>query len=86
MVVCFLAFLMGTITAYIHIFLTPAPLFEHALKGWAVLYPSFQLTPVVSAYQIGLLFSLTVVPYTLITIIPAWRLSIADPDAVMRRA
>ena len=86
MVVCLLAFLFGAIAAYVHVFLTPAPLFEHALKGWAVLYPSFQLKPWISFYQFGLLFSLTVVPYTLITIIPAWRLSIADPDAVMRRA
>lgn len=83
-VICFTAFFVGLIAAYLHVFLASAPLFEHALKGWAVLYPSFKLSPEVSAYQICLIFALTVLPYTLATIIPAWRVSIADPDAAMR--
>jgi hypothetical protein len=29
-------------------------------------------------------FGLTVVTYTLITIVPAWRVAVTDPDAVMR--
>jgi ABC-type lipoprotein release transport system permease subunit len=84
MVICLTAFITGLIAAYVHVFLASAPLFEHALKGWAILYPSFKLNPDISAYQIGLVFALTVVPYTLITIIPAWRISITDPDAIMR--
>ncbi len=30
------------------------------------------------------LFFLTVVPYTVATVVPAWRAAITDPDAVMR--
>ena len=85
LVICLTAFITGVIAAYAHVFLASAPLFEHALKGWAVLYPAFKLSPEINAYQIGLVFALTVLPYTLITIIPAWRASIADPDAVMRQ-
>ena len=84
MVVCLTAFLIGAAAAYVHVFLTNAPLFEHALKGWAVLYPSFELTPAFDAYQLAAVFGLTVVPYTLITIVPAWRVAVTDPDAVMR--
>jgi ABC-type lipoprotein release transport system permease subunit len=75
---------LGSLAAYLHVFLTNAPLFEHALKGWAILYPSFKLTPAFDAYQLAAVFGLTVVPYTLITIVPAWRVAVTDPDSVMR--
>jgi ABC-type lipoprotein release transport system permease subunit len=78
------AFLLGTITAFIHVFLASATLFEHALKGWSVLYPKFTLTPAVDLYQVAILFFLTVVPYTFMTVIPTWKISIMDPDTVMR--
>jgi ABC-type lipoprotein release transport system permease subunit len=72
--------------AYLHVFLADATLFGHALKGWATLYPKFTLKPMVDPFQIATLFFLTVVPYSLITIIPAWRAASGDPDAVMRQA
>ena len=84
MVICLSAFVLGAAAAYVHVFLAQAPLFEHALKGWAVLYPSFQLMPAFDIYQLASVFGLTVLPYTLITIVPAWRVAITDPDAVMR--
>jgi hypothetical protein len=39
------AFLLGFVAAYIHVFHFAASMFEPVLKGWAVLYPRFQLTP-----------------------------------------
>jgi cell division protein FtsX len=80
------AFLLGVIAAYCHVFLASAPLFEHAFKGWAVLYPEFRLHPAVNAFQIIVLFFLTVVPYTFITIVPTWKAAVTDPDVVMRQA
>jgi cell division protein FtsX len=78
------AFLLGVIFAYIHVYFSSATLFEHALKGWAILYPRFRLYPAVNAFHLAVLFFLTVVPYTFITIVPAWRAAITDPDTVMR--
>ena len=78
------AFQAGIVLAYVHVFFFSAPLFEHVLKGWAVLYPRFRLVPAVDGYQIAILFSLTVVPYTVATIVPCWRAATADPDAAMR--
>ena len=78
------AFLLGVIAAYVHVYFASAILFEHALKGWAILYPKFTLRPAVNAYQLAILFFLTVVPYTLITIVPTWKVAITDPDVVMR--
>ncbi|MGB5985185.1 MAG: hypothetical protein WBG37_07755 [Desulfobacterales bacterium] len=77
------AFLVGIMLAYGHVFLSSAFLFAHALKGWAVLYPEFQLQPFVNAYHLAVLFALTVIPYTFITIVPAWRAAVTDPEKVM---
>ena len=78
------AFLCGAAVAYGHVFFFSASLFEHALKGWAVLYPQFNLAPAINAYQLTILFFLTVVPYTAATIIPSWRSATVDPDSSMR--
>jgi len=79
------AFLLGVIAAYVHVHFASAILFEHALKGWAILYPQFTLRPAVNAYQLAILFFLSVVPYTLITIVPTWKVAVTDPDVVMRQ-
>jgi ABC-type lipoprotein release transport system permease subunit len=78
------AFLVGVILAYGHVFFMSASLFEPVLKGWSVLYPQFVLLPSINAYQLGVLFSLTVAPYVIATIIPCWRAATVDPDAAMR--
>ncbi|MBA3005122.1 MAG: FtsX-like permease family protein [Proteobacteria bacterium] len=78
------AFFMGIFLAYLHIFLASSILFEPVLKGWSVLYPSFRLTPYISVYHIATLFFLTVIPYTVVTIVPSWRSATIDPDSVMR--
>lgn len=76
--------LAGVILAYAHVFFTSAALFESALKGWAVLYPTFRVTPFIDLSQLVILFFLAVVPYTVATIIPSWRAATVDPDSVMR--
>lgn len=78
------SFLVGVILAYLHIFYSSSMLFEPVLKGWAVLYPKFRLTPFIDFYQVVALLFLTVVPYTVATILPSWRTATIDPDMVMR--
>lgn len=84
--VSLMAFVVGVTAAYLHVFWASAPLFEHALKGWSTLYPELNLPPTVSAYQLAVIFAFTVMPYTLITIVPSWHTAVADPDTVMRHA
>ncbi|MDO8843805.1 ABC transporter permease [Methylicorpusculum sp.] len=79
------AFFTGVILAYIHVFFAGSPVFEPALKGWSSLYPNFALTPFINAEQITTLFFLTVVPYTVATIVPTWRAATIDPDSAMRQ-
>ncbi len=78
------AFLAGYALAYWQVFYGGARLFAPVLKGWAVLYPEFQLTPAVDLSQVLALLAVTVLPYLAATLIPGWRAAISDPDAVMR--
>jgi len=79
-----LSLLAGVLLAYAHVFFASAALFAAALKGWSVLYPSFRLVPLIAPSDLVVLFFLAVVPYTVATIIPAWRAATVDPDSVMR--
>jgi ABC-type lipoprotein release transport system permease subunit len=78
------AFLAGFVAAYVHVFKFGAPLFEPVLKGWAVLYPRFDLTPVVDGLQLATLFFFSVFPFLAAVMVPIWRAAVTDPDAVMR--
>ena len=83
-VVSLTAFLSGVLLAYVHVFFFSATLFEHALKGWSVLFPRYRLMPALDGYQLTVLFFLTVLPYTAATLVPIWRAATVDPDAAMR--
>ncbi|MBK8596456.1 MAG: FtsX-like permease family protein [Holophagales bacterium] len=78
------AFSLGTLGAFVHVFHFEAALIVPVLKGWSVLYPRFVLTPSVDAVSLLTLGLLTVFPFTLATLVPAWRAAITDPDEVMR--
>lgn len=78
------AFFAGILLAYVHVFFTSSALFLPVLKGWSTLYPDFRLVPFVDFSQVFTLFFLTVVPYTIATMVPAWRAATIDPDLVMR--
>jgi ABC-type lipoprotein release transport system permease subunit len=78
------AFLVGFVAAYVQVFRFGAPLFEPVLKGWAVLYPRFELVPAIDGLQVATLFFFTVFPYMAAVLVPIWRAAITDPDAAMR--
>ncbi|MEW6409515.1 MAG: ABC transporter permease [Nitrospirota bacterium] len=84
LVISLASFLMGIILAYLHVFFLGASLFAPALKGWSIIYPDFRLAPFINPYQIATLIAITVVPYIASTIIPSWKVSISDPDELMR--
>ena len=78
------AFLTGIIFAWVYLSFSDATLFQKALKGWSVLYPAFTPVPAIDAPQVVTLFFLTVVPYSMATIIPSWTAATIDPDMVMK--
>jgi ABC-type lipoprotein release transport system permease subunit len=64
------AFLLGVILAYCHVFFASSFIFAPILKGWSTLYPRFKLAPIINFGHVAAIFFLTVVPYTVTTIIP----------------
>jgi putative ABC transport system permease protein len=78
------AFAVGMLAAYAHVFLGGAALLRPVLEGWSGLYPDLQIIPFVSGLEVATLFFLTVVPYLAATTVPAWRAATVDPDEVMR--
>jgi len=78
------AFLTGYTLAWFQVFYGGTTWFAPVLKGWAVLYPTFRLTPAVNLEQLLVLLATTVAPYLAATLIPIWRAATTDPDAVMR--
>ena len=54
------------------------------LKGWSVLFPEFQFRPQAEPLQILTVFLLTVVPYLMVTLVPAWKAAVIEPDEALR--
>jgi len=84
LVISLTAFLSGTVLGYLHVFFGSSILFVPVLKGWSTLYPEFRLIPFVNFGHLATIFFLTVVPYTVTTIIPSWRVATIEPDSVLR--
>lgn len=75
---------LGYALAHLHVFQLGAPLFAGVMRGWSVLHAQFSLTPSLDTVQLATLFLLGVMPYTVATLVPAWRAATVDPDSVMR--
>lgn len=84
LVISLTAFGAGVLGAYLHVSSGRALLLRPILEGWSGLYPEYGLAPRLSGLFLATLLSLTVVPYTVATIVPSWRAATIDPDAVMR--
>ena len=82
--VSFLAFIIGCTAAYMHVAFFDASLLKPLMVGWSVIHPPFKLLPSVKLADLLLIFSFSVLPYLVATVIPAWRCSIVPPDSVIR--
>ena len=83
-IVSITSFLGGLLLSYLHVFYFDAFILATILKGWSVLFPSFQLVPSVNILHVLAMFFLTVVPYIASTVIPTWKTAVTDPESVMR--
>ena len=83
-VISVVSLLTGLIGAEIHLVVFNGAVFAPVVKGWSVLYPSFDVTPRLSAYGLLVTIPLAVLPYVAASLLPAWRAAITDPDTVMR--
>jgi ABC-type lipoprotein release transport system permease subunit len=75
---------IGIATAYVYVFLAGAPGLSDALLGWSALHPPFALAPALDAAQAFALLATVVVPFVAISVVPAWRAAMIDPERAMR--
>ncbi|MCP4370452.1 MAG: FtsX-like permease family protein, partial [Deltaproteobacteria bacterium] len=76
--------LAGILLAYTYIYLLRAPGLKEIFIGWSTIYPSFQLMPDVDPKFLLLIITISVVPYLAVTVFPAWKAAITDPDEILR--
>jgi len=80
-----IASLAGILLAYAYIYWLRAPGLREIFIGWSTIYPSFQLMPDVDPKFLLLIVTISVIPYLAVTIFPAWKAAITDPDVIMRK-
>ena len=83
-IVSLFSFLTGLILAQLHLIWFDGIVFGRVIKGWSVLYPSFEIIPNLDASTLLFCGSLSVVPYITANLVPSWRASITDPDVALR--
>ncbi|MCP4154398.1 MAG: FtsX-like permease family protein, partial [bacterium] len=76
--------LAGILLAYTYIYWLRAPGFKEIFLGWSTIYPSFKLIPDADPKFLILIITIAVVPYMVVTIFPAWKAAITDPDVIIR--
>ncbi len=78
------ALMGGTLLAYAHVHVFGAALFTPVLRGWAVLFPSLDLVPMLSLGEAALIAAATILPPAAGTLLACYRPASGDPDAVIR--
>lgn len=77
---------LGLVVAYAYVFWLGAPGLADALLGWSALHPSMRLAPALDPVQAFALLGAVVVPFVSVSVVPAWRAAMVDPDQAMRGA
>ncbi len=75
---------LGVWLGYFYVFFLESPILKNFLLGWSILYPSFSLKPYIDFNGILAIFLVSVLPYMLATLIPAWLGAITDSSEAMR--
>ena len=70
--------------AQIHLMIFDGFAFARVIKGWSVLFPSFEIVPVLDLPTLLICGSLSLVPYIAANLVPSWKASVTDPDSVLR--
>ena len=84
MVVALTAFFIGIIIGFMHVFFFDAFILAAVIKGWSVLFPTFDLSPQFNLFHMFIMGFFTIAPYVACTVFPSWKTAITDPETVMR--
>ncbi len=82
-IIAFLSFLIGYSLAWGHVSLFDAFLLKPVLLGWSVLQPTYHFSPPFSLADMLVIAALSIIPYLVATIVPAWKSAMVRPDSVI---
>ncbi len=74
----------GLALGYVHAFVLGAPGLWDAIVGWSALHAEARLTPALHPTQIWVVLASVVVPFVAVSVVPAWRAAMLDPERAMR--
>jgi hypothetical protein len=74
---------IGIVLGYVHAFVLGAPGIADTLFGWSVLHADLDLPPAVDAAQIVAMIGAVVAPFVAVSVVPAWRAAMLDPDRLL---
>lgn len=75
---------LGVVLGYVHAFVLGAPGLRDALFGWSSLHADLSLAPAVDLAQILAIVGAVVIPFVAVSVVPAWRAAMLDPDRLLR--
>ena len=75
---------LGVVVAYLYVFVADAPGLLDALLGWSAIRPRMHLVPALDAVQAFSLIAAVVIPFVAVSVVPAWRAAMVDPDQATR--
>ncbi|MFO0692351.1 MAG: FtsX-like permease family protein [Polyangiales bacterium] len=75
---------VGLVGAYVYVFVLGAPGLSGALFGWSRLVPPLELAPAIDPIELLSLALGVIVPFVALSVVPAWRAAMRDPDEILR--
>ena len=75
---------LGIVLGYVHAFVLGAPGISGALFGWSALHAELSLAPAVDGAQVLAILGAIVIPFVAVSVVPAWRAAMLDPDRLLR--
>lgn len=76
--------ILGVVVAYVHVFVLGAPGLREALFGWSTLHADLTLAPAFDIIEALTIIGGVVLPFVAISVVPAWRAAMLDPDRLLR--
>lgn len=75
---------IGVVLGYLHAFVLGAPGLRDALFGWSALHADLALAPAIDLAQVLAIVGAVVIPFVAVSVVPAWRAAMLDPDRLLR--
>jgi ABC-type antimicrobial peptide transport system permease subunit len=84
LIIIIFSFVLGTVSAYVYVYIFDAPMLQNIFLGSGNLKNSVTFAPAVDMGILSSLFLLFATPFMAAVLIPVWRVAIIEPKEAMR--